>query len=65
MSGALSSLYNNIGYALNLHTRALAQLQEQVATGSQINRPSDAPSEAYQVMELSSQKRYLNMTSYL
>ncbi len=60
MSGALSSIYNNIGYALSLHTKALTQLQEQVATGSRINRPSDAPSEAYQVMELSTQKRYLN-----
>ncbi len=60
MSGALSSIYNNIGYALSLHAKALTQLQEQVATGSRINRASDAPSEAYQVMELSTQKRYLD-----
>ncbi|MFC1676896.1 flagellar hook-associated protein FlgL [Planctomycetota bacterium] len=60
MSGALSSIYNNMGYALSLHAKALTQLQEQVATGSRVNRPSDAPSEAYQVMQLSTQKRYLN-----
>ena len=54
MSVTLSNVYNNAGYALSLHTDALARLQEQASTGSRINRPSDDPSAAYQILGLSS-----------
>ncbi len=57
--GSLGNVYNNIGYALRLHSDALSRLQEQASTGSRINRASDAPSDAYRVMELVSEKRSL------
>ncbi len=60
MSGVLNSVYNNVTFALHLHSKALAGLQENVTTGSRINRSSDDPSSAYQVLGLNSQQRYLN-----
>src|SRR3989338_6464346 len=59
MSGSLTSIYNNVSFALNLHTAAMAKLQEQTATGSKINRISDDPLSAYQLLGLGSQKRDL------
>lgn len=59
MSGALSSIYNNVSFALQLHSEALARLQEQAATGACINRPSDGPSAAYQILGLNSQQSSL------
>jgi flagellar hook-associated protein 3 FlgL len=59
MGGSLTSIYNNVSFALNLHTVAMTKLQEQTATGSRINRVSDDPSSAYQVLGLNSNKRYL------
>lgn len=59
MGGSLTSIYNNVSFALNLHTAAMTKLQEQTATGSRINRISDDPSSAYQVLGLNSNKRYL------
>lgn len=59
MSGSLISIYNNASFALSRHAEAMARLQEQVSTGSRINRASDGPSEAYRVLGLDSQKRSL------
>jgi len=59
MGGTLNNIYNNVSFALQLHTEALAHLQEQVSTGSRINRPSDDPSVAYQVLGFNSQGRSL------
>jgi flagellar hook-associated protein 3 len=59
MSGTLNSIYNNVSYALYLHTEALARLQEQVSTGSRINRASDDPSAAYHVLGFNSQQKSL------
>lgn len=59
MGGTLNNVYNNAGYALNLHFEAMARLQEQMATGSRVNRPSDDPFAAYRVLGLSSQERLL------
>ncbi|MCX5633271.1 MAG: flagellar hook-associated protein FlgL [Phycisphaerae bacterium] len=59
MSGILNSIYNNTSFALHLHADAIGALQEQVSTGSRINRASDDPSAAYQVLGLNSQKRSL------
>jgi flagellar hook-associated protein 3 FlgL len=63
MSGTLSTVYNNISFALHLHTDALSRLQEQASTGSRINRPSDDSSSAYQVLGLNSQER--SMENYI
>ena len=59
MSGTLNNIYNNISFALFLHTEAMARLQEQVSTGSRINRASDDPSAAYKVLGLNSQEKSL------
>ncbi|MBL7153472.1 MAG: flagellar hook-associated protein FlgL [Phycisphaerae bacterium] len=59
MSGTVNSIYNNLSFALHLHTEALFGLQEQAATGSRINRTSDDPSTAYRVLGLNSQQRSL------
>lgn len=59
MSGTLSSIYNNVSFALNLQMEAMARLQEQASTGSRINRASDDPSTAFRVLGLNSQQRSL------
>jgi flagellar hook-associated protein 3 FlgL len=59
MSGALNDIYNNVSFALNLHTDAMAKLQEQVSTGSRINRISDDPAAAYRVLGLNTNEKSL------
>ena len=63
MSEILSNIHYNVGFALNNHAEAMARLKEQAATGSRINRVSDAPSEAYRVLGLNSQLR--NLGNYI
>lgn len=57
--GSAINAYDYISFALRSNTEALARLQEQVATGSRINRASDEPSAAYRVLGLNSQQRSL------
>jgi len=59
MSGTLNNIYNNVSFALHLHAEAMARLQEQASTGSRINRASDDPSAAYQILGLNSQEKSL------
>jgi flagellar hook-associated protein 3 FlgL len=59
MSGSLNSIFNNISFALQLHSEALFRLQEQASTGSRVNRVSDDPSAAYQIMGLNSENKSL------
>src|SRR4030042_1824669 len=59
MSGSLASIYESINYALNLHGKAIATLQEQASTGNRVNRGSDSPAEAYRILGLNSQERSL------
>jgi flagellar hook-associated protein 3 FlgL len=59
MSGTLNSIYNNVSYALYIHSIEMARLQEQTTTGSRINRPSDDPSSSYRVAILNSQQTSL------
>ncbi len=59
MSGSLTSIYNNVSYALNLQSTAMTLLQEQASTGNRVNRASDSPSEAYRILGLNSQERSL------
>ena len=59
MSGPLNNIYNNVSYALYLHSVEMARLQEQTTTGSRINRPSDDPSCSYRVVTLNSQEKSL------
>ena len=60
MSGSLTGIYESISYALQMHGRAIAQLQEQASTGSRVNRASDDPSDAYRLLGLNSQSRSLD-----
>lgn len=59
MGGILNNIYNNTSFALNLHYEEMARLQEQAYTGSRINRVSDDPFDAYQVLGLYSQQKLL------
>jgi flagellar hook-associated protein 3 FlgL len=60
MSGSLNNVYNNISFALSIHSEAMNRLQEQVTTGSRINRASDDPSTAYKILGLNSQQSSLD-----
>jgi len=59
MSGSLNNIYNNVSFALYLHTNAMAKLQEQASTGSRINRVSDDPAAAYRVLGLNTNEKSL------
>lgn len=59
MGGSLNNIHNNTSFALYLHSKAIAKLQEQASTGSRVNRASDDPTSAYQVLGLNSQKKTL------
>ncbi|HEX42771.1 MAG TPA: flagellar hook-associated protein 3 [Phycisphaerales bacterium] len=59
MGGTLNSIYSNVSFALQLHTKSMMRLQEQASTGARINRPSDDPSAAYRILGLESQQRAL------
>ncbi len=59
MAGSIQNTHRNVTYALALHSRDLARLQEQVSTGSRVNRISDDPSVAAQLLSLESQKQSL------
>ena len=59
MSGTLGSIHNNVNYALHLNSEAMIVLQEQASTGSRVNRTSDDPSTAHQILGLNSQVKTL------
>ena len=59
MSGSLTGIYETISYSLQLHGKAIAQLQEQASTGNRVNRGSDSPSDAYRILSLNSQENSL------
>ncbi len=54
MSLSLNRIYDNIGIALDSYANAMTKLQEQAATGCQVNRASDDPSAAYKILGISS-----------
>ncbi len=54
MSFSFDGIYRATSYTLEKQGTAMALLQEQVSTGSQINRASDNPSDANRVMALNS-----------
>lgn len=59
MSGSIASMYQNVSYALALHSKAITQLQEQASSGNRVNRASDAPSNAYRILSLNTAERSL------
>lgn len=50
MSG-WASIYNNTRAMLRFQGEALARLQEQAVTGARVNRPSDAPADAFKILQ--------------
>jgi flagellar hook-associated protein 3 len=50
MSG-WASIYNNTRAALRFQAQEIARLQEMAATGSRVNRPSDAPTDAMRILQ--------------
>jgi flagellar hook-associated protein 3 FlgL len=60
MSGSLNNIYNTLSYTLNRNMTAMAKLQEQASTGSRVNRASDDPTGAYQILGLNSSKSSLD-----
>ena len=63
MSGSLNNIYNNVNFALNLHTEAMSILQEQASTGSRINKISDDPTAAYRILGLNT--NYKSLDNYI
>jgi flagellar hook-associated protein 3 FlgL len=59
MAESLTGIYDQVRYALTTQTRALSILQEQAATGSRVNRPSDDPMAARDILAMNSQNRSL------
>jgi flagellar hook-associated protein 3 FlgL len=58
MSG-WGAIHDRMMSGLQTHGRRMATLQEQVATGSRIIRPSDGPTDTHRIMSLESQSRSL------
>jgi len=60
MSYSFDGIYRSTSWALQEHMTAMALLQEQVTTGSRINRSSDAPSDANRLLTLNSSSSKLS-----
>jgi flagellar hook-associated protein 3 FlgL len=63
MSGILNNLYDNVSYALGLHSQDMLRLQEEVTSGSRINRVSDEASTAHHILTLDT--RVSGMQNYI
>jgi flagellar hook-associated protein 3 FlgL len=67
MSISLNNISDKVSFALNLHMKEMSKLQEQVSTGSRINRVSDDPTAAYRVLGLNTDdntlENYINNIS--
>jgi flagellar hook-associated protein 3 FlgL len=62
MSGySLDSIYNSASWAIWKHSSALSQLQEKAATGQEINRPSDDPTNANRILSLRTESRSMKV----
>jgi len=62
MSGySLDSIYNSANWAIWQHSTALSQLQEKAATGQDINRPSDDPTDANRILGLRTESRSMEV----
>ncbi|MEN6306222.1 MAG: flagellar hook-associated protein FlgL [Anaerohalosphaeraceae bacterium] len=57
MSFSLDAIYKNTSWAINQHSSKLALLQEKAGTGQEVNRVSDNPTVANQILGLLSDNR--------
>lgn len=63
MSFSLDAIYKNTSWAINHHSSKLSQLQEMAGTGQEVNRVSDNPTLANQILGLLSNNR--SKTQYM
>ena len=62
MSGySLDAIYNSASWAIWKHSTALSRLQEKAATGQDINRPSDDPTDANRILGLRTESRSMEV----
>lgn len=57
MSYSLEAIFNSTTWAISKHSGALSNLQEQAATGQEINRVSDDPAVASRILSLKADSR--------
>lgn len=55
-----TSIFNNTSAAIRQYSNKLARLQEQASSGSRVVRSSDAPADAFKIMDLRSQSESLS-----
>ncbi len=60
MAYSLEAIYNSVSWAISSHTKKLSSLQEQASSGQAINRPSDDPYEANQILSLRTESRSMD-----
>ena len=58
---SLDSIYNSASWAIWQHSTALSRLQEKAATGQDINRPSDDPTDASRILGLRTESRSMEV----
>jgi len=58
---SLDSIYNSASWAIWQHSTALSRLQEKAATGQDINRPSDDPTDANRILGLRTESRSMEV----
>ncbi len=61
MSISLDAIYHSASWAIYSHSKTLMDLQEKAATGQDINRTSDDPISANQVLDLKTQDRSMDV----
>ena len=57
MSYSLQAIYTNATWAMATHSQALGRLQDQVATGQELNRMSDNPTYGSRILDLKADSR--------
>jgi flagellar hook-associated protein 3 FlgL len=58
--GGWASIYNSTQASLRFQAQDLARLQEMAASGSRVNRPSDAPADAMRILQYRSTANILD-----
>ncbi len=59
MGNTLNNIYNHVSYTLTNLNKEMTRVQEQAATGSRMNQISDAPSDTYRLLNLTSEQSSL------
>ena len=57
MSYSLEAIFNGASWSIATQSKALSDLQTQAATGQEINRVSDNPTDANRILNLKAESR--------